>query len=46
MSRTSTQNGRQHLLERKNPRSGFRETLIYEGSLRCKPRGWTLVRSL
>lgn len=46
MSRKSSVSGQQYLLERANPRTGFRETLLYEGSLQQKPRGWKLVRSL
>lgn len=31
-------------LYRKNPRTGFIETLNYEGPLRSKPRGWFVSR--
>lgn len=46
MSRKAIVSGQQYLLTRKDPKTGFNETLIYEGSLRQKPQGWTLVRSL
>lgn len=34
------------LLERKNPRIGGRETVVYTGSLRNKPKGWRVVRRI
>lgn len=46
MSRKAIVSGQQYLLYRKCPRTGFDEQLIYEGSLKQKPKGWTLVRSL
>lgn len=46
MSRPAIVSGREYLLARKNPRTGFTETLIYTGSLRQKPAGWALVREL
>lgn len=46
MSEKSSVTGRQYLLSRKNPKTGFTETLIYEGSLRQKPTGWTVVQPL
>lgn len=46
MSQKSSVSGRQYLLARKNPKTKFNETLIYEGSLRQKPQGWKLVRPL
>lgn len=46
MTRKSIVPNRQYLLTRKNPRTGFQETLVYEGELRQKPQGWKLVRPL
>lgn len=46
MSKKAIVSGQQHLLTRKCPRTGFEERLLYEGSLKQKPRGWKLVRSL
>jgi len=33
-----------HTLWRWCPRTGFRETCQYEGSLRNKPKGWKVVQ--
>jgi len=46
MSHQSSVSGREYLLSRKNPKTGFSETLIYTGSLAQKPKGWTLLRAL
>lgn len=35
-----------YLLARKNPKTGYQETVVYSGSLRQKPKGWTLVKPL
>jgi hypothetical protein len=46
MSRQAIVSGRVYLLARKNPRTGFTETIVYTGSLRQKPSGWKVVREL
>lgn len=46
MSHKSRVSGREYLLSRKNPKTGFSETLIYTGSLTQKPKGWTLLKAL
>ncbi len=33
-----------HLLVRKNPKTGFRETVIYTGNLKDKPKGWVVEK--
>lgn len=30
-------------LERKNPKTGFRETTTYTGPITKKPRGWKVI---
>jgi hypothetical protein len=32
-----------YILERKNPQTGFKETIVYTGNLRDKPKGWKVV---
>ncbi|WP_257985724.1 hypothetical protein [Bacillus sp. M6-12] len=38
--------GIQYLLQRKCKRTGFNETVVYEGNLRNKPKGWTVVKRI
>lgn len=35
---------KQYLLERKNPKTGFIERIVYTGSLKLKPKGWKVVK--
>ena len=46
MSRKAIVSGREYLLTRKHPRTGFTESLIYTGSLAQRPKSWSLVREL
>lgn len=32
-----------YLLTRKNPKTGFTETIVYTGNLKNKPKGWKVV---
>lgn len=32
-----------YLLGRKNPKTGFKETIVYTGNLKNKPKGWKVV---
>jgi hypothetical protein len=36
--------GHKYKITRKNPKTGFKETIWYEGSLRNKPKGWTVIK--
>lgn len=31
-------------IERKNPKTGVRETIVYTGRLANKPKGWRIVQ--
>lgn len=33
-------------LERKSPTTGYKEKIIYTGSLRNKPKGWKVIRKI
>ncbi len=46
MSARATVSGREYLLTRKNPRTGYIETIIYTGARAHKPEGWSIVREL
>lgn len=41
--KTATVPNLQTLLTRKNPKTGYTETVVYTGSLRQKPKGWRVV---
>lgn len=32
-----------YMLERKNPKTGFRERIHYSGNIKNKPKGWKLA---
>lgn len=34
-----------HVISRKNPHTGFIETINYTGPIRNKPKGWKVIRS-
>jgi len=36
--------GQKTYLERKNPKTGFRERIIYTGSLKHKLTGWKILK--
>lgn len=36
----------QYLLQRRNPETGFTEKVVYTGSLRQKPKGWSVVKQV
>ncbi len=46
MSAKATVGGREYLLTRKNPKTGFSETIVYTGARAHKPKGWSIVREL
>ncbi len=46
MSSKAIVSGREFLLTRKNPRTGFTETILYVGARAQKPKGWSVVRAL
>jgi hypothetical protein len=35
-----------YVLERKNPKTGFKQTIVYTGNLTQKPKGWKVVRQI
>lgn len=35
---------KQYELERKDPKTGFRETVVYTGNIANKPKGWKIIR--
>lgn len=35
-----------YLISRKNPKTGFRETTIFTGNLKGKPKGWKVEHKL
>jgi hypothetical protein len=35
-----------YIMQRRNPRTGFVETLTYTGSLSNKPKGWKVIKKL
>lgn len=37
---------KQYELERRNPDTGFKETVIYTGSLKNKPKGWKVKKEV
>lgn len=37
---------KQYEITRKNPKTGFKETTVYTGSLRNKPTGWKVVKEV
>lgn len=45
MSKKASVSSQIHLLTRKNPTTGYAESLVYTGTLRDKPAGWLVVRS-
>lgn len=37
---------KQYSLERKNPKTGFNESIIYTGNLKNKPKGWKVLKEI
>lgn len=37
---------KQYTLERKHPRTGFNEQIVYTGNLKNKPKGWKMAGEL
>jgi hypothetical protein len=35
-----------HLIEKKSPKTGYFERVVFSGSLRGKPKGWRVVREI
>jgi hypothetical protein len=36
----------QYQLERVNPKTGYLDRIVYTGSLKQKPRGWSVIEAI